>query len=304
MKRVAPDGEHRPALRRTSPASGARSTATLEVSGSSCLRCPDEPCIRFGTLESGGGNAIAVCPVDAIHHARSDGGPVVSESCIGCGLCAVRCPVGALRFTFSGRVEVIPPDPSETTPVESDVEFYGCRSAETSLVEWPQQVWVALARRMAAAAIDLKQIAFYPLVAHLFTAAGLPAWRPAQGDTSNRIDLILIDENDSLPVEVKSRTESPVINVKSVQQALENRIVLDERAFSAADRNSSTLVVGYDYPPERSDVAALIDDIDAAFNIKVGMISLAHLCELALRRQLAGEEVPRAALAELKGRFR
>ena len=66
MKRVAPDGEHRPALRRTSPASAARSTDTLEVSGSSCLRCPDEPCIRFGTLESGGGNAIAVCPVDAI----------------------------------------------------------------------------------------------------------------------------------------------------------------------------------------------------------------------------------------------
>jgi ferredoxin len=304
MKRVTPDGDHRPALRRTTPVSVGRSTETLEIAGASCLRCPDEPCIRFDSLESGGGNAIAVCPVDAIHHARSDGGPVISEGCIGCGLCVIRCPTGALHFTLLGQVTVIAPDLSSSIAVTSDTEFYASRSPDISPMQWEEPSWTGLADRMAATASDLKQAAFYPLVAHLFTAAGLPAWRPAQGDTSNRIDLILIDETDSLPVEIKSRSESPVINVKSVQQALENRIVLDERAFSAANRNSSTLVVGYDYPPERSYVAELIEDIDAAFDIKVGLISLAHLYEMALRNRLAGQETSRAALASLKGRLR
>lgn len=304
MKRVNLDEEHGPALRLTSPPSAPRSSETLGVAGSCCLRCPDEPCLRFSPDESGGGNAIAVCPVDAIHHARSDQGPTIADHCMGCGLCATRCPVGALHFAANGRVEVVPPDPSVTAPVGSEDEFFRERSAHATIVEWPDRSWAEVGRRMAEAATELKQNAFYPLVAHLFTAAGHPAWRPAHGDTSNRIDLILIDELDSIPVEVKSRTESLIINVKSVQQALENRIVLDERAFVAADTDSSTLVVGYDYPPERSDVAELIDDIDTAFGIKVGMISLAHLCELALRHRIGDEDIPRASLAELKGRFR
>lgn len=268
-----------------------------------CLRCPDEPCTRFDGDESGGGNASNVCPVDAIHHARSESGPTIAAECVGCGLCVMRCPVGALHHVPNGTVAVAPPDPTTTVPCSDEAEFFASRDAVATTVTWPPGTWDELATRLAVAAEGLRQDAFYPLVAHLFTAAGHPAWLPARGDTSNRIDLILVDDAGSLPAEVKSATESTAINVKSVQQALENRVVLDERSFFAADPSSSTLVVGYQYPPERSDVAELIDDIAVAFDVRVGMISLADLYRMALKLQLAGQTTPRRTLATLQGRL-
>jgi len=147
----------------------------------------------------------------------------------------------------------------------------------------------------------LSKTAFYPLVASLFLQSGFPVWRGAPGDTSSRFDLLLVDEEDSLPVEVKSRPESAIINVKSIQQALENKIILDNRAFHASRRESSTLVVGYEYPPARSDATELIDDIDRAYGIRVGLVSIRRLYELAVERSVTGRSQPRALLAGLKG---
>lgn len=259
--------------------------------------------MRFNADESGGGNAINVCPVGAIQHARSETGPAIAAECVSCGLCVMRCPVGALHLGPSGKVVVAPPDPTTTVPSADDAEFFASREAAANHATWAAGTWDELAGRLATAAAGLRQDAFYPLVAHLFTAAGHPAWLPARGDTSNRIDLILVDEADSLPAEVKSPTESMAINVKAIQQALENRVVLDERTFFAADPSSSTLVVGYNYPPDRSDVAELIDDIAVSFDISVGMISLEDLYRIALKHQLAGEMFPRDALAALQGRL-
>lgn len=304
MKRVRLDDRGSPALRRVEASATNRSVDTLGDAAACCLRCPDEPCVRFDPAESGGGNAISVCPVGAIQQARSETGPVIAPECVGCGLCVLRCPVGALHLGPAGEVGVAPPDPATTVPVTDDAEFFASRDGVSGHIAWPDATWREVATRLANAAAGLRQDAFYPLVAHLFTAAGHPAWSPAHGDTSNRIDLILIDDVDSLPAEVKSRTESATINVKSVQQALENRVVLDERAFFAANPASSTLVVGFDYPAERSDVAELIDDIATSFDVNVGLISLADLYRMALRHELAGETVPRDALAALKGRMR
>ncbi len=147
----------------------------------------------------------------------------------------------------------------------------------------------------------LSQSAFYPLVASLFLQSGFPVWRGAPGDTSSRFDLLLVDEEDSLPVEVKSRPESAVINVKSIQQALENKIILDSRAFHASRRESSTLVVGYEYPPARSDVSELIRHIDRAYEIRVGLVSISRLYDLAVERSVTGRTWPRAILSALKG---
>lgn len=304
MKRVKLYDRPAPALVRRTPTQLPRSVETLGVADSCCLRCPDQPCIQFDPDEQGNGNTSTVCPVNAIHNARSDHGPVISEDCIGCGLCAVRCPVGALHFTQDGMVQVIPPDSEMTIPAENENEFYLSRSHSTRPVKWPERTWGVLAKRMAGSASELKQQGFYPFVAQLFTTAGFPAWRPAQGDTSNRIDLILIDDANSIPAEIKSRTESTVINVKSVQQALENRIILDERSFASADPTSSTLIVGYDYPSARSDVTELINDVQRAFGIKIGMITLVDLCELALRYRLANTPISRSTLANLLGQLK
>lgn len=279
-----------------------RSSETLGVKGACCLRCPDEPCQRFTTEEIGGGNTLQVCPVDAIHNAQASTGPTISDKCIQCGICVVRCPVGALEFSADGVV-VARPSPELTEAVADGATFIEARATQHSYVNWDQIEWNKVATRLTEAATSHKQDAFYALVASLFTASGHPARRPARGDTSNRVDIILIDDTDSLPVEVKSGAESPVINVKSVQQALENRVVMDQRSFTATNPESSSLVVGYAYPPDRSDVNELIDDISVAFNINIGLISLGDLYLIMLQSELAGRRLIRKKLSELKGKL-
>lgn len=302
MKRVRPDDNISPPLIPRAAIAVSRSTTTLGADdmASFCLRCPDEPCVRFSVDESGGGNAISVCPTDAIHGARSAAGPTVSDACVGCGLCAVRCPVGALHL-MGTSIRVLAPDETLAQPAASDEDFARGRQNSTAIVDWSEGDWTQVITSLSSSGVSLGQDAFYPLVAHLFTAAGHPAWRPARGDTSNRIDLILADETDSLPAEVKSGSETAIINVKSVQQALENRVVLDQRTFFPADPASSSLVVGVAYPPARSDVAELVADIASAFGVNIGLVSLSDLYELAIRKMLDDIEAPRTLLSRLQG---
>lgn len=288
-------------------------TATLvTVDGqelqSACLRCSDRPCERFTYGHVAGRPVVEnVCPTNAIHGATTAAGPVIGPACVGCGACAMTCPVGAIAVADPEaplHPLVVPPDVTGLyRGASSRGEFLARRAAMDAATAWSPSASDEIVDRLYPRAASLTQRAFYPLVASLFTAAGFPAWMPPHGDTNNRMDVLLVDAADSLPVEVKSRTETGAINVKSVQQALENKILLDERKFVPALRSSSTLVVGYDYPAERSDVTELVDDIKATYDISIGLISLRALYRLALTRRMTGIAVPRTTLSTLMGKL-
>jgi len=59
-----------------------------------CRHCEDAPCLM-------------VCPTEAIHR-TGDAGPVLidEERCIGCKMCLVVCPFGAIDLARSGRAVV------------------------------------------------------------------------------------------------------------------------------------------------------------------------------------------------------
>jgi len=250
--------------------------------------------------------ATQVCPTDALQMPRGPSGPTITNACVGCGLCAMRCPVGAIslhRNAGEPLAIVEPPDAMGGLYAIEGAEdlFFVQRSELVEMLEWSGEDSADLVDLLYVRSFPLRQGEFYRLVAALFTVAGFPVWRPVQGDPNNRVDLILVDDKDSLPVEVKSQTEVSVINVKSVQQALENKLILDERAFLPSQPSSSTLVVGYDYPPVRSDVNELIDDIHHAYGIRIGLVSMKRLYRLALDRTMTGSPVPRTILNLLKG---
>ena len=78
-------------------------TFTHEVSAAvTCHQCEGAPC-------------LAVCPVDAI--ARTDSAVIVNEqTCIGCKLCAVVCPFGAIHPSgtpISGVAGISYPTPTQ-----------------------------------------------------------------------------------------------------------------------------------------------------------------------------------------------
>lgn len=131
------------------------------------------------------------------------------------------------------------------------------------------------------------QNVFYPLIADLFTVLGFHCTASRAGINYERWDAIAIDENYTMPIEIKSPGEEEFISIKAVRQALENKVILLSRKPYQTDWNTVTLAVGYNMPNDRAEVARLIEDIKLAFGISVGIIDFKTLLLMAVKT-LAG----------------
>ena len=117
-----------------------------------------------------------------------------------------------------------------------------------------------------------KQDTFYPIVQSLFDALGLKSVNSRYGVNYERWDSIIFHNKKIVPIEIKSPTEELHINIKSIRQALENKIILLSRYPDYADLNYTSLVVGYNKPNNRSDISKLIIDIEKTYNFRIGVI--------------------------------
>ncbi|RYE39449.1 MAG: hypothetical protein EOP48_25780 [Sphingobacteriales bacterium] len=142
---------------------------------------------------------------------------------------------------------------------------------------------------------------FYPFIGDLLTEIGLTVRVTRGGDTNNRVDAIVIDQTHSIPIEIKSPTEVEDINIKSIKQALENKIVFLSRKFYPSTRLTTTLAIGY-YPPEkRSGVNELIENFFNTYGINVGYIDLQKLLELNWSHSFEGKYFDFTTLINLRG---
>lgn len=123
---------------------------------------------------------------------------------------------------------------------------------------------------------------FYPLVASLFRIIGLDCEASRPGINYQRWDAIIKDPTNSVPIEIKSPGEEPFISVKGVRQAMENKIVLLARKQFATSADTTSLVVGFNPPNNRSEVFDLIKDIKKAFGITIGVIDFRSLVMMSL----------------------
>lgn len=127
------------------------------------------------------------------------------------------------------------------------------------------------------------QTVFYPLISDLFCILGFNCTVTRAGINYERWDAIAIDDDFTIPIEIKSPSEEEYISIKAVRQALENKIILLSRKTYNTDWNTVSLAVGYHMPRDRADVGRLIDDIKFAFNIKIGIIDFKSLLIMAIK---------------------
>jgi len=147
-------------------------------------------------------------------------------------------------------------------------------------------------------------IEFYEVIGDILEEIGFSKVSVTrEGDTNNRMDAIIIDDKRSIPIEIKSPKEIEYINVKSVRQALENKIVLLSRKFYSTEKEVTTLAIGYDYPNDRSGVYEAIDDIFETFSIKVGIISFSTLLKMFYRKRIEKVDIDLEVIYYLKGRL-
>lgn len=124
-------------------------------------------------------------------------------------------------------------------------------------------------------------IEFYEVIAVLLGGLGFNNVQLSRdGDTNNRMDALIVDEIESIPIEIKSPMETEFINVKSIRQALENKIILLSRKFYPTKAETSSLAIGYKYPQDRSTVTQLIDDFYTTYGFCIGIIDFETLLKL------------------------
>ena len=272
--------------------------AHVDQQESSCLSCPDAPCMTSHLSGAPNGSTAALCPVDAVSIDQASGRATVGDGCIGCGLCIWICPVGAIEWS-NGLARV----GGEAMEDELDTTTLGFEEwllalAISSTTDKLCDDAVAQILPLLAA---LKGRNFYLLTEKVLRSLGIAARMSNMGDTSQRTDLIVTTPAGSIPVEIKSATETPIINAKSIQQAVENKLTISRIDGLEALNPLSTWVVGYEYPPDRTHHLELVEDVYATYGIRVGLLSIGTLLKYLVRQQRGHEECDLETLFMLRG---
>lgn len=142
---------------------------------------------------------------------------------------------------------------------------------------------------------------YYPFVETLFRVIGLDCHKSRDGVIGERWDAMIRDENNSIPIEIKSPTEEEHISIKAIRQALENKIVLLSRKTYKTTESCASFAVGYFAPNDRAEVIDLIADIKATFGYKIAVFDLPTLVVLSLNTLFLGRGIDLCKLAELEG---
>ena len=154
-----------------------------------------------------------------------------------------------------------------------------------------------LAQRFEMANKDV----FYPLVADLFTVLGFECRASRAGVNYARADAMIVDPEASIPIEIKSPGEEREISVKGVRQALENKIILRARKGYKTKAETTSLVIGYNPPNDRSEVHELLEDIYRAFGVNIAVMDFRTLLNLALQCIHAERRVVLPSFKNMRG---
>lgn len=135
--------------------------------------------------------------------------------------------------------------------------------------------------KVSKQALELMNFEFYDIIGLILKHIGFKNAHVSRGgDVNNRMDAIIIDDENSIPIEIKSPGESKEINIKSIRQACENKVIILSRKFYQTTNDTTSLAIAFQYPPERSDVYELIVDIKNAYNFNIGIIDIDDLLSL------------------------
>lgn len=275
------------------------SESDIFISNSKCISCFNTPCIQAEL----GSRLVEVCPVKAITIEPKTRKILISEDCISCGLCALRCPVGAIEWSDGKPVKVnegfdesvmLKVDQNGQTDWLLDLKLKSGGSPE-SIRQVAAKITNNLKREKASV--------FYPLVASYFRILGFQASASNMGDTSSRADVTISTKFGTVPIEVKSFTEVEFINLKSIQQALENKLFTARQDQESELSGLSSLALAFSYPSDRTRLEELIEDIDGAFGIRIGIISLPRLIEQAIALACGINSFDPEEITRLKGLF-
>ena len=248
-----------------------------------CLGCHDAPCMELtesdlnleGTLEDFPGDPVRdVCPSDAISWNEEGDAPVIdTATCIGCGLCAVSCPYGAISLSPEGIAQVESSDPDGITVSDPSVTGEHVLSPRIGVLG---NISTRFSGELPEIVNKLTDIEAARLVRNMLMGCGLRAGVRRKGDTNIRMDGLLRLASGQIGV-VEIETSSAVLD--SPRALLEDVAVLHGRLGVHMNEIVPVSILGT-LPNSRSEYYQVIDDIEKVLGIRCRTITLGALCSI------------------------
>ena len=281
--------EYRPLPKLLDFAEGSRPVKVSLANGKqgrgTCLGCHDAPCMMLGlsnttvpeTLaEFPGDPGREVCPTRAISWNNAREAVVVNaDSCIGCGLCAVRCPYGAISFTDKGKAVVESADPDGLTVACNHREEFA-EHAKPKRKGRLGSGSVSILREMPDSIARLSDIVSSQFVRNLLIECGIECRTRRRGDTNMRMDGVVGFTDGRLGV-LEIELANSVLD--SPRALLEDVAVLHGRYGIEVERIDPLSVI-LSLPNARSEYYQVIADIEKVLAIRCRTLTVGVLLVL------------------------
>ena len=261
-------------------------------SATSCLRCLVPPCMEYADAEVISASLPdfpadrnpAVCPSGAI--SRTDGGaPVIAAvDCMLCGICASRCPVGAIRMVPYAVVDDVR---RESFPETDDPALAAATLAAFATV--PHSGEFLIESDMVVDDLRLRLVAawnrngdHFPdhLARNLLIAAGAGAAMRRKGDNAARMDIAL---GPPWPIFGCAEAEFGDMAVLEAPRDLMDDVAVSVGRLGKDKASICALVVTDVLPNRRSEYWRIIQDVRRVLGVSIGTVTVLALCLLVWR---------------------
>lgn len=255
---------------------------------SSCLKCPNTPCCNFSKSEL---NLKALpdcaynttnntCPANAISIDKDTGIPNIdSNKCIGCGICAFRCPTKAIYIKNGSAIinsDVSENDKAHYTTVNFDefndtlnvinkLKNEGTLVFESDLIMSKIYKDISNLNKMDSNLPNL-------LVRNILLTLGTIYNSSKIGDNNFRMDGLLRNHSQLGVCEIEFGSDL----LNSPRNILDDIAVISSR-YSNNHHTLYPLIISLEFPNTRSEYWRVIQDIKQVLNIKINSISLGAL---------------------------
>lgn len=251
-----------------------------------CLYCIHPRCIYFTEGEISLDDSrvesfphlhdTKVCPNNAIF---IDNGEISidSDQCIGCLLCASRCPVGAIFMKDSTAQVSCYSDPSraylsnDSSTHEDQIDYLSKVVHEGMFDLETSNTIEGLYIRMNAARKNNPQ---FPniITRNYLIQLGIPCIIRRHGDVYIRFDAVFKNVDKIGVCEIEFDNEQ----LESPRAIIDDVAVLNSR-YNITPSEIIPLIVNYEFPNKRSDYWDVINDIDQVLNLKIQSITIGSL---------------------------
>lgn len=253
-----------------------------------CLSCANPRCMHFSDREieceyvNGfpSDKSINVCPVDAIAWDNEGHVPIIdAQKCINCGICASRCPVGAIYFTDQEKPAVYSSTSMYTTKEKYDEANLSNHIYQVNqLLKIPRTgVYLNandfLLEKIYEKLFNLRNNYHNTVGRNLLIALGCKCSIRRIGDVYTRMDAIYSSQAGSFgAVEIEFGRDT----LDASRGILDDIAVLNTR-YGINKLDNKALVICLQLPNARQGYWQVVKDIAVVEGIKIGTITVGAL---------------------------